>query len=133
MAAHIQRKKEVNDGNHKEHQKRKGKKVRIGREPHRENVRVVGEDKEGPKLSDFAGDRRGRRGPCRRFLAVRIDSSCENDPGGKAKSRRACLVTGSTGTAERRRPWRWWSSASFLAHKLAEKNENGGGVVEAQR
>jgi hypothetical protein len=27
----------------------------------------------------------------------------------------------------------WWSSASFLAQKLAEKKEKGGGVLAAQR
>jgi hypothetical protein len=39
-----------------------------------------------------------------------------------------------TATAARRRPWRRRSSGSFLAHKLAEKNEkrgrSGGGARE---
>jgi hypothetical protein len=93
--------------------KTKGKKVRIGRGPHRENVRVVGEDEEGPKLPDFAGDRRGRRGPCRRFVAVHIDSSCRNHPGHKAKAnaRLSCRGRAPGYNAMVRRAW--WRSGAY--------------------
>jgi hypothetical protein len=56
-----------------------------GSQAHHEDAGVLGKTGEGPKLSDFAGDQRGRRGRCLLFWADRVDSSCRDDPGGKAK------------------------------------------------
>jgi hypothetical protein len=57
---------------------------------HREVMGVLGRDKGGPERPNFACDPTGKRGPYHQFLAARVDSSCRDDPGSKAKSM-ACL------------------------------------------
>jgi hypothetical protein len=47
---------------------------------------VLGGAKGGPERPNFTGDPTRKRGPYHRFLAARVDSSCRDDPGSKAKS-----------------------------------------------
>jgi hypothetical protein len=85
MATHVQRK-----GCHQREPqgvaKMEGGKGGKERAAHHQDVCVLWEVGGGPGRPNFAGDRRGGRGPCRRFFATRNDSSCGDDPRGKAKT-----------------------------------------------
>jgi hypothetical protein len=62
----------------------RGKKGK-GRQAHRKDAGVLGEAEGGPDRPDFAGDLTGRRGPCRRSWASRVDSSGGDEEEGEAK------------------------------------------------
>jgi hypothetical protein len=105
----------------------------IGRRAHREVIGMLGKARGRPERLDFAGDLTGRRGPCRRFLAARVDSSCRDDPSSKAKSMASLACRGRAPDYGAMARWmRLFSGAWRTGENEGRKRQHGGAGKEEE-
>jgi hypothetical protein len=85
----------------------------IGREAHRIDACVLGKTGGGPEGPNFAGDPTGKRGRCLLFWADRVDSSCRNHLGSKAKAKAKLSRRGRAPGYGAMARWRWLCSGAW--------------------